>query len=342
MRNNFEEKSGQGLPEVGFLIPETEMTSDRVLNILLPQISQYPIKPVFYFVDQPADSRYELHPDLKTLGFMEKKLMAEVVNPFVREQVANGTQPNGTYLPLDLLSEKHGGRTLNVANLNDPDFVKSEVTDKAVPQDLFMIRQRTIAKLLADACEEKKSGMLMNIHPAKLPGIRGLMGTFWSRIDAMDNGINSCSVTMHKINDHEIDKGPITDFAILRVDPEIAVGTETVMAAPAIADMIKKEIEIRLLHAGNRSITVPQVANDVYRTVPTPEEIEDAKENYGIRLVDTEEMLDYILDHYSSEAHPEHRQKLEYRCRKAIGEHNAIVSAKFGLSEDGCYETPVI
>lgn len=340
MRSTFKDSSEQGVMQAGFLIPETEMTSDRVMNLLLPKIKDHAVKPVFYFVDQPPDERYGLHSDLETLGFMEKTLMRDVVNPFIRESVENGTQPDGTYLPLDILAQKYNADIMHVPDMNAPDFVKAQVTDNPSPQELFMIRQRTIAKHLVEECEKKREGMLMNIHPARLPGIRGLMGTFWSRIDAEENGINSCAITMHRVNDHEIDKGPITDFSNVPFDPDRAIGTETIHAAPAIADMIAKEIEIRVFHAGQRSIVVPPAANSSYKTVPTPEEIEHAKDVYDIHLVDTEEMLNYILEHYSSEDAPEHRAELESRCRTAIGEQKARMSAKFGAANDGEMDMP--
>lgn len=334
MRKIFENKSRQGLPEVGFLIPETEMTSDRVLNILLREISQFQIQPVFYFVDQPADPRYDLHPDLKTLGFMEKKLMAEVVNPFIRESVANGKQPEGTYLPLDILAERHGARVVHVKNMNDPDFVEKEVSSKKMEQILFMVRQRTIAKLLVDACEKKKTSKLMNIHPARLPGIRGLMGPFWSRIHAVMHELSKSTITLHDVTSHEIDTGAIRTWTSIAISHENSIGLETINGAPKIAEMLYEEIDLRVKRSGARMTIIPEPANSTYKTVPTPEEVEGAKQKHDIHLVNTEEMLDYILKHYSSEDHPEHRQELEHRCKAAINAHKAIVNAKFDLNDD--------
>ena len=302
LRMSFAPSANNNQPaEVGIFMPEAEVSSNRVINELAARLTRGTpnINLVIFRTEQKKDKRVDNTPLLKKKEFLHNTLLTDIVFPFLEQN--EDQNPSGIYLPPSLLTKKYPGRirVVDVKDPNDPKFIKEHIEGNPNLKMSFSVKNLVIFKkpiIEAHLNKDPQRASFINIHPAKLPNIRGLEGPFWSRV----KGETEYCTTMHVI-DTNIDTGPILDYETKSVNGDAgkAVSTYPRDAAPNVADMIYKQIHLKLVRHGSKNLQIQDDQQSSYCTVPTTEDLENAKQ-HGIKFTDGSEQIRYIMEHYTN------------------------------------------
>lgn len=283
--------------EVGLFIPPAEDSSNRVINHLAEKvIGETNINLTLFLTRQPEDSRIDASPTLSKKKFLHSTLLKEIVFPFLEQNKENN--PRDIFLPPKLLAEKFLGRIkiIDVDDPNDPDFIKNNITNNENMKMAFSVRNLVIFKPeTINAFREKGVHSFINLHPAKLPGIRGLEGPFWTRVV----GESEYRTTMHVV--HEIvDAGDILDYETKKANGK-PIATYTRDAAPDVASMIHKHIQMIAIDGAIKSGIVQNIKDSSIFTLPTQTEIQSELSRLAVKFVDGNEQIQYLLANYANE-----------------------------------------
>ena len=304
-------------------MPPHEDSSMRVANELVGRIrgEAANIDLVLFRVTQRHDPRIDGVPQLRKKTFLHNGIFRDVVIPFQKERGLVGNPGNILLCP-DLLAEKHPDRVriVDVDNPNDPAFIAQHIDGNSDLKMAFSIRNLVLFGPEIIAAFAKKDGNnLINVHPARLPGIRGLEGPFWSRL----YGEQHIVTTMHVI-DRGIDTGPTLDYVSKAVNggARHPVSAYPRRMAPEVAQMIFREIHMRHILGTRRHPMEQPEGQSIYHTLPTDEEITRAYQDHGIHFTDGSDQLDWILRHFSDsdENWHEHRISLLHRLNAAYNQ----------------------
>jgi methionyl-tRNA formyltransferase len=115
----------------------------------------------------------------------------------------------------------------------------------------------------------------INIHPSLLPAFRGPCPVFWALVE----GCHELGVTVHLIEDEEIDAGPV-------IAQDRVAWKPTVSVAEATSMLFDQGVRLLIAHLSQdlRSQSCAQVRSaSTYQTFPTRHEIAVAKAK-GVRL----------------------------------------------------------
>lgn len=283
-------------------MPPHEDSSNIVANMLARKLvdQTQSINLRLFLVKSKPDARVDASVDLKRKRFVHSDLLRDVIFPYQEEKGVEKAHPAAMLSP-KLLTEKYSGRVFvePVDNINDPAFIEQRIRGNPYLRMAVSVRNLQIFHdPIIQAFQEKGEASLMNSHPAQLPGVRGLEGPFWSRYLGMDE----YTTTLHVVV-RQIDAGAILDYESRAVngDAEKPVMNFLRDVAPNVADMIYRQIHIRLLrHGSHRGLTLQE--GDVgYYSLPNQEEIDLAKKK-GIVMSDPFDQISWLAKTYGPSA----------------------------------------
>lgn len=318
----------QGTAEVGLFIPPAEDCSNIVVNKIAEQIcNDVPfINLVIFKVAQPNDKRISTRPELLKRRILHSDILHDVIFP-EQKKAGLSNLPKDIVLCPELLAEKYPGRVrvVDVKDLNDPDFIQT-ISNNTALRMAFSVRNLVLFKKpLIDAFSTKGKHCLMNIHPAKLPGIRGLEGPFWTRVE----GDTHYHTTLHVI-DTGVDTGPVLNVIskFINGDAQKPVAAYMRDIAPKIAEMICSEVTQRLVSGMYRPPLEHDAAESIYRTLPTNAEIRSASENRKIEIASRRLQIPALLRLYANEnVDPQHHASLMESLNDYYGQRLPEVEA---------------
>tara|TARA_R110002072_G_scaffold226942_2_gene383806 strand:+ start:361 stop:1386 length:1026 start_codon:yes stop_codon:yes gene_type:complete len=291
--------------EVALFLPTSEDSSNYMLNHLADKLftETTSINLRVFLVEQSKDPRIDSNTDLMSKSFIHGKILKDFVFPFQLSQTKQEIKEPKLLCP-ELLKEKYPERLsyTHIKDVNDPDFINEYIKNNPSLKMGFSVRNLQIFKdEIIDAFTEKGDATFLNSHPAILPGIRGLEGPFWTRVLGMDYYTTSLHLIIK-----ELDAGAIIDYSSKSVngDSEKPIAQYTRDAAPELADMIYKQIHLRLIRNGSPPGLKLQEGEVGYYTLPTAENISTAKQN-GITLTDAKEQLKWLSKNFTTSAKDE-------------------------------------
>lgn len=294
-----------------------------ILNKVVPMMIESGYEPVLFFPDHRTPGRIT-DKRIKDFGFFERKILGEVVYPFIDE---GNVFHSARVLTPAQLSERYDLQLIpSVQNVNSQEFIDSLDGIKGLKGGLsircFQIFQQPIIDKISGL---NGSGFFYNLHPGQLPAYRGVYSTAWqmARAAKKENG-NTFGCTLHEIV-RGIDEGHIINKRSRLIQPEKTVYATNIELADlghsSISDVFTQ------LASGNVIETYPQASFEgekKYYTYPTPEQL-DEWDGLGVRLFDPAEVKERII-HFFSKAGTPHGERLSTRLDNAFAERGYLPS----------------
>lgn len=203
--------------EVGIFMPSSEDSSNVFLNHLCKKLFEETesINLRIFRTKSKSDPRVNDSQELREKNFLHRDLLKDVVFPFQKDTYPLKNDP--ALLSPEKLAEKYPHRLIieDVANVNDPDFIRESITGNRALQMAFSVRNLQIFHdEIIQAFAKKGNARFINSHPAALPDIRGLEGPFWTRyLDLKEH-----TTSLHTIV-RDIDAGDILDYTSTPIEP---------------------------------------------------------------------------------------------------------------------------
>lgn len=170
------------------------------------------------------------------------------------------------------LAAQYGADVVECGDVNSSEMVE-RLRDAGV--DLVIVMN--FDQILKSEFITTPRGGVVNLHPSLLPSLRGPCPVFW----ALAQGHPEVGVTLHIIDNAEIDTGPIVDQTAMATDPRLSVAEITSMLFLTGARFVRPVV--RKLAEG-RCLGVPQPsAAASYRGFPDRSQIAAATAR-GVRL----------------------------------------------------------
>ncbi len=283
----------------------SDITAHLVLNKIVPEMIDNGFRPVIFMPEHKSSKKANL-PELKKMAFFERKILAEVVYPYL-----NGLTERSKPLAPEILAKKYNLKYIPVPDINDPEFVRrqKDASDYvgALSVRCFQIFKPEHIQVWRD------KGFLLNLHPGILPEYQGVMSV--ARAIAEPNETRY-GWTLHYI-DEGIDTGNILAKRPIQIDRTKTVLRSTIdmvdTGALAIT-RIFEDLQNGGLIEGNPQPSRGHGAN--YFTYPTAAELKKW-ENDGLKLVDPEEVVQLYTNIFS-DPHTSHGKGLKSKLREAI------------------------
>ena len=269
------------------VLANRDIASNYALNLLLPAIKHHDIA---VFLSAKVGGNNNQVAQLKQLQFFEQDLFNQGISPLINAINNSSTYQTFTQLercylaqPIEQLDCINRGTDLATIKNFQPHLIISIRFGQILKEDVLNIPAFGV----------------LNLHSGILPDHKGVMATFW----AMLNDQQEIGTTLHYINDSTIDTGEIVAIAKCNLDLQKSYllnvlqlylsGVELVKTAIAnIESAIESNIE-----SEQRLKSYPQPKSGGYYTFPKEDDLV-AFANKGYRLVDENELLDFIMTHY--------------------------------------------
>ena len=255
------------------LLVNKDIASCIALNRLVPALVEHQLTiGLSAFVGNVEN----LHPGLQTLKFFEQDLFNELLFPLI-----DGCHPAPSVelKTFEALGHLAGTKIQEFNAINTGTDL--EKFKESSPDLVISIRYGVILKDVV--IEIPKYGVL-NLHSGLLPAYKGIMATF----RAMLNGDKQIGSTLHYIDDHSIDAGPIVGSTFFPVQKSRSYLWHVLQLYEAGC---QKLIEaVNTLAAGNELNCVPQIQEGNYYSFPTEAELSDFVQK-GLSLVESDETL---------------------------------------------------
>lgn len=283
----------------------SDITAHLVLNKIVPEMIDSGFRPVIFMPKHKSSEKANL-PELKKMAFFERKILADVVYPYL-----NGLTERSKPIAPQMLAKKYGLSYFDVENINAPDFVKrqQEASDYvgALSIRCFQIFKPEHIQVWRD------KGFLLNLHPGILPEYQGVMSVARAVADPEQKRYGW---TLHHI-DAGIDTGNILAKQGRQIDRTKTVLRSTIdMVEPGAVAITRifEDLKYDRILEGTQQPPRGDGAN--YYSYPDEEEL--AKwEEAGISLVDPEEVVQLYTDIFS-DPQTEHGKGLKAKLREAI------------------------
>jgi folate-dependent phosphoribosylglycinamide formyltransferase PurN len=173
-------------------------------------------------------------------------------------------------LSIRALARRHAAEVIETHDVNGSaclDRVRAHSPDVTIVVNFDQILRRPMIDMTP--------GGVVNVHPSLLPGFRGPCPVF----HAMAEGRRELGVTVHLIENDEIDAGPVIAQASVAREPAVSVAEATstlfVRGVRLLIECLEKDL---------RSQALPQErSGSTYQTFPTRSEVAMARAN-GVRL----------------------------------------------------------
>jgi methionyl-tRNA formyltransferase len=200
-------------------------------------------------------------------------IAAQVVSPISRLlTVILGRRPS--LQPVRVLAERYGAKIIESADINDAETIAA--VRGFAPDAVVVMNFDQILRPAFISGIQARIGTL-NVHPSLLPALRGPCPVFW----ALAEGSRQCGVSLHVIEDAEIDAGPIVCQSAAPLNPAVSVAETTSMLFREGAALVKAALD-RAEAGAYRHQDQPSVKAS-YRSFPKREEVAEAS-RLGIRL----------------------------------------------------------
>lgn len=289
----------------------------QIINKLVPELVGMGITPVLAMVGKrPYKNPNSETEAMQELGFYHGDLLSKVVIPFLDDNPPHldpqgKLKPNICYTPKQL-AEHYDLEIDYVADVNAKEHIAKIRKDKEISGGLSVRCTHIFQQPIINVFQKK--GFLWNIHPGKLPNIRGVLPVF----RALQRNDRSIEWTLHSIIDNTVDTGPVhnatsqpADFSkrsVFMHYNENAAGVSA-MVLGTLQDVLDGVSIKRMV--SRRKVKL--------ETFPTSEET-DAFNRAGGALVEPRgKMIDYIGRVFAGNGSP-YRRELEFLVEKAIKE----------------------
>lgn len=238
---------------------DLEIVAIVVSKRLLP--NRNTLAALFYYL-KASGAYYVLYQIIKVL-FFKLGSFIYALNPLPDE--------DNVLFPYQLLAQKKGIPILFVNNINNDQFVSSISNMRP---DLFI--SILFNQIFKPNILLIPSHGTINIHPALLPGYKGVSPVFW----ALANGEKSTGVTIHSIDNEKIDDGQILmqkKISIAKNDTEHSLYLrcieEGINLLVKVLVEVKENDNIRIKHFKNMKIA------QSYFSLPTKEAVLKFRKN---------------------------------------------------------------
>lgn len=290
------------------------LVADIMLNQLVPEMLEMGFKPVIYRTEYSSSPKSKL-PPLQDYAFYEGVMVNEVIYSFLERQNTPDNQPN---LSPKQLGEKYGVAVKPVLDVNDPVFYKSLEEDPFLVGAISVRNYQIFKPDIIDTL--RKRGFFWNFHMGILPEYGGV----YIPARSIMAGEALYGWTLHHVT-QGIDKGNIIAQFKLPLYKEKTLFSTYLDAVPMGTTTL-----FCLLcdyNVGYRPEGQKQLKKDIgYFSFLTEEELRELIKN-GMRFVDSQEMLEAYLSHFSYEDSP-HRNLLERTIMQEIGNWKRGITAQ--------------
>ncbi len=253
-----------------------DLYSNLAINFLLDELRMYDFK---LFLTYNVGANKPKIPPLKALAYFETDFVVNHLFPFIEKNETKGFASFGQ------ISKEYDAELSFVNKANDPEFISKL---RIFNPDLIVVIR--FGQILKGEIVSIPAKGIVNLHSAKLPYYRGVMGTF----RALQMGEKNIGATIHFIADNTIDTGPIIKIINLPVHRNHSVLWHTVSLYPVAVNELKKIIK---MIADNEPIaTEPQPKDGSYFSFPTQHDFELLKKK-SIPAFNQEEYAE-LLGHY--------------------------------------------
>jgi hypothetical protein len=260
----------------------SDISSQLLLNRLVPEMQKNGYEPIVY-LPRHNPSKKILPRALQDLAFYERRMTAEVIYPFLNNQIIQDGASN--YTP-EQLSVIYSIGVHEVGDINAPNFIRSLHKDPNLAGGISIRCYQKFGEAIISMFDEK--GFLWNLHPGILPEYRGVM----TLVRAMANGDSETSYSLHVI-DKNWDAGALLDMRPEPLDRNRPMLSNYCSLAPSGVPIITEALEH--FFSGRPTPPRPQDPSKArYWTFPTSDELKGYEAN-GVTLVDCNEMPDLYM-----------------------------------------------
>lgn len=282
----------------------SDISSQLLLNRLVPEMQKSGYEPVVCLpIHKPSKKIPPMA--LQDLAFYERRMINEVIYPFLNEQ---GIQTAANSFTPEQLTKVYGIEVHEVENINDPDFVASLSHDPELKGGISIRCYQKFGEDIITMFENK--GFLWNLHPGILPQYRGVM----TLARAMANGETETSYSLHVI-DKNWDAGDLLDIRPEPLNLKRPMLSNYCDLAPSGVLIIIENMD--RFFAGTLPPALPQdPAKTGYWTFPTPSELDQYQKD-GLVLANGDDMAQIYMDMFSGNDEGVN-QELQAHIKKAI------------------------
>lgn len=250
----------------------------------------------FVFLPNHKRSKKPNHFDLEELAFFERYLHQDIVIPFL-----GSSNPRGSKcMTVEQMRIHHGILVQHVPSVNDPAFLEV-LRDNHIDIGVSIRCYQKFGTGIINYFNSPKK--LLNLHPGILPKYRGVMTT----VRAMKNGEENFGYSLHEI-DENWDAGHVLDIKTHPLDNKRPM----LLYMNDVYD-IGVQMVVNAIDKYSRGQVLPAVkqieAESQYYTFPTADDLADYRRS-NISLVNSKEMVDLILDSYSTPDNKDHLKEV--------------------------------
>ena len=262
----------------------SDLFSHLMLSKVVPRLIAQGHTP---FIFLPADkvNTKVTSPELRELGFFERRLLQDHIIPFL------GSSPSGgaACITVDQIRAHYGILVQTVKNVNEPSFL--DVLRRYHIDVGFSLRcYQRFGKDIIDQFAAPRA--LLNLHPGTLPSYRGVM----TAIRAMTNKEPRFGYSLHHISS-SYDAGPVLDVRTARIDYKKSMLHYMNEVYPIGAEMVLDAVD-NLARGKNMPAIEQDEDKSRYYTFPTKQELQVVREK-GVKLIDAEAMMDVLVDSFA-------------------------------------------
>ncbi len=255
------------------LLVNRDIASCIALNRLVPALVEHQLT---IGLSATVGNVGNLLPGLQTLKFFEQELFNELLFPLIDHC---HPAPSAELKTFQALGHFAGSEIQKFNSINAGADLKK--FKELSPDLVISIRYGVILK---DSVIGLPKYGVLNLHSGLLPAYKGVMATF----RAMLNGDTQIGSTLHYIDDHTIDAGPIVGSTSFPVQKGRSYLWHVLQLYEAGCQQLVEAVNA--LAAGNELNCVPQIEAGNYYSFPTEAELSDFEQK-GLLLVKSDEIL---------------------------------------------------
>jgi methionyl-tRNA formyltransferase len=261
------------------ILANRDIASNYAVNLLLPKLSEHKIT---IFLSAKVGGISKKPTELIKLKFFEQDLYNRIIAPLL----PSPAERSSSFMTFEQMSASCQQPVIELNNINSIEGLA--MLDKAQPDLILSIRYGVILKNAA--ISSARIGVL-NLHSGLLPNYRGVMATFW----AMLNGEKTIGTTLHYIDDANIDTGDIVDTTTMKVDSSRSYLSHVLELYQQGSNLMANTVN--KIASGKTIACQPQIDAGNYYSFPNDEKL-SAFTAKGLTLVDEQELIQFITDHY--------------------------------------------
>lgn len=244
-------------------------------NELVPKLKEMGCNPVIINTGM-ARNRRPIVPAPPGPSFHMAGIVNEVLLPFL-DNLSPGQLSDRKHLSYKHLAQTHELRYMEIADVNDPDFIEGIKQDSNLVGGISIRFLQVFGRDVINTFEEK--GFLWNLHGGLLPQYQGLLIPY----RAIDNKERDYGWTLHKMAE-KIDAGDIIDEVKRPLDRLSSIfNTYSRMIPYGVTMVVDAFNNFRATSSYPYTPQSPEVAR--YYPYPTSEEMQRYETTMGITFV---------------------------------------------------------